>query len=104
MSLLESIDRVTESATGIVRLIAMMVTACVAIFSLFSYFAARNAVSELGMRAERVGTEAIEAARIEAQNARLAKEGWGYETADAATEGGFDDERRSHDGDWGEAR
>jgi len=100
MSVFETIERVTDSATGIVRLVVMVFTACMATFALFSYYTAQNAVAEIGERAERVGKEAVEAARVDARNAELAREGWGYETG-GSHEPSFSDERDHRDNDWG---
>ncbi len=101
MSVLDTVNNVTDSVTGMVRLIVLLIMAAIAMFLIFTYFAADNAVDKLGERAERVGSEAIVAAREEARNAQLAQDGWGYDAGREETKGS-QESRRGYSDDWGD--
>ena len=73
---------VITSVTNSIRFIAALFILCMLAFGLMvtagtSYIAPKAAES-FADRAERVSDKAIQAAQIEARNAQLGQEGWGY--------------------------
>ena len=81
MGILKDLVAMLHNITNMVRIVALVFIISVGLLAAFGYFAVQSATEQLGARAERLGEKAIEARRIEARNNRLAKEGWGDETA-----------------------
>lgn len=96
---------VVTSITSSIRFIAALFFLCFFAFGLMvtagTSYVAPKAAETIADRAERMGDKAIEAAQIEARNAQLGQDGWGYSNEPVQSANGAADAGASQ-GSFGE--
>lgn len=102
---MRAIVDIVTSVTGIFRFIALLFFLCIFGFGLMitagTSYVAPKAAESIAKRAESVSEKAIEAAQLEARNAQLGQEGWGYSNEPVRSSGSASD-GGSASGEFGE--